>query len=96
MSGASRAAFRAVVSGRVQGVYFRAFTADRARALGLAGTVRNGADGRTVHVYAEGERPALELLLEQLRTGPSFARVDAVDVEWVATEGTYSGFTIAS
>jgi acylphosphatase len=81
---ADRVSLHAVVSGRVQGVFFRMFVHREATALRLCGTVRNLLDGR-VEVRAEGERPALEALVERLRKGPSKAQVTDVEVEW----GTY-------
>lgn len=74
------------VHGRVQGVYFRAFVAREAEALGLKGHVRNLPDGRSVEVYAEGDRDKLEKLLLLCRRGPPGARVDRVVEEW--NEGT--------
>lgn len=74
------AARRAVVRGRVQGVWFRASTAERARALGLRGCAENRPDG-SVLVIAAGEVDALERLVEWLHEGPAMARVDAVEVE---------------
>lgn len=70
-----RAAWR--VRGRVQGVGFRGFTRREARALGLAGWVRNRPDG-TVEVQAEGQASALALLATRLGEGPRGARVDAL------------------
>ena len=90
-----KASLQAVVQGRVQGVYFRAFVRDHARALGLAGYVKNRAGGRSVEVRAEGEKEKLEGLLNYLRTGPSRARVDRVDVEWSDYKGRYQGFSIS-
>ncbi len=90
-----KASLHAVVYGQVQGVYFRAFVRDHARALGLAGYVRNMAGGRAVEVQAEGEKEKLEELLNYLRTGPSRARVDRVDTEWSDYEGRYQGFSIS-
>ena len=75
------AAFRALVSGRVQGVFFRDSTRRRAQQLRLAGWVRNLPDGR-VEAYAAGARAACEVLLEFLRTGPPRASVTHVDVKW--------------
>jgi len=66
-----------IVSGRVQGVGFRAATCDTARALELAGWVRNRADG-TVEVLAAGNDRALERLHEWLSDGPPAAQVDRV------------------
>lgn len=73
--------FRAVVSGLVQGVSYRAFAVSEARALNLAGYARNLAHGN-VEVVALGPRPALERLVEHLRRGPRLSRVDGVDVDW--------------
>ena len=81
------------VAGRVQGVYFRAFTRNQARALGLTGWVRNAYDG-SVHLEAEGPRPALETLLAAVRRGPSDARVDHVAVEWSEATGAFDGFAV--
>jgi acylphosphatase len=73
-------ACRAVVRGRVQGVWFRASTAERATALGLRGCAENRSDG-SVLVVAAGAIGALERLVEWLHKGPPMARVDAVEVE---------------
>lgn len=66
------------VAGRVQGVGFRWFVREQARAIGLAGTVRNETDG-SVHVIARGTVGMLEQLERALRVGPGGSRVDAVD-----------------
>lgn len=81
------------IAGRVQGVGFRWHAREEAQRLGLAGRVRNRADG-TVHLLAEGRRPALEALLEWARRGPARARVDAVEVAWSAAEGAWNDFTV--
>lgn len=67
-----------VVRGRVQGVGFRWFVAQQARALGLAGWVRNNEDG-SVEVAACGAESVLLDLRRRLAEGPPAARVDAVD-----------------
>jgi acylphosphatase len=72
---------RVWVSGRVQGVAFRAFTQQAALRRGLTGSVRNLHDGR-VEVEAEGPRSDVEGLLAQLRVGPPGARVSDLDVRW--------------
>lgn len=69
-----------MVRGRVQGVWFRASTAERAVALGLCGSAENRPDG-SVLVLAAGDAAALERLVDWLRRGPPLARVDAVEVE---------------
>ena len=73
---------RCLVSGRVQGVYFRASTAQRARRLGVTGYARNLADGR-VEVLACGEAAAVNALCEWLWEGPTAARVTDVTLETV-------------
>jgi len=74
------AARRIRVEGRVQGVYFRASTQERARALGLCGHARNEPDG-SVLVLAAGAVAALDQLVEWLHKGPPMARVTLVSVE---------------
>ena len=68
-----------IVHGRVQGVAFRAATAHEAQRAGVAGWVRNRADG-SVEASFEGERRAVEALLAFVRRGPRAARVDDVEV----------------
>ena len=81
----SRFGIRALVSGRVQGVYFRASTQAHARSLGLSGFVRNLADGRVEAVFV-GTHEAVEDALDFIRKGPPNARVDAVEVEEVSED----------
>jgi acylphosphatase len=69
---------RFVVRGRVQGVGFRWFVEREAHILGIAGWVRNNADG-SVEVLAQGTRDQLSGLHSRLREGPRAARVDAVE-----------------
>lgn len=78
-------AFRA--EGRVQGVGYRAFVRDHARILGLAGWVRNAADG-SVEGMAEGSPECLEALRVALAGGPPWARVSALD--WEPRDGAQS------
>lgn len=92
---AGATALRAVVRGRVQGVGFRDFVWRQAAFLGLVGYVRNGDDGRSLEVVAEGEREKLEQLLDCLREGPRGARVEDVDVRWGAASGRFTAFGIA-
>lgn len=71
---------RCLVSGRVQGVFFRATTAAQARALGVTGRAVNLPDGR-VEVLACGPADAVAALCEWLEIGPAAARVDHLAVE---------------
>jgi acylphosphatase len=82
-----------VVSGRVQGVAFRACAADEGRRLGLRGWVRNLDDGR-VEAVAEGPRAELEALVTWCRRGPPAARVDALAVTWGEAAGALPPFEI--
>jgi acylphosphatase len=86
-------AARFLVSGRVQGVAFRAHTRAQALALGLRGHARNLADGR-VEVLAVGDVDAIERLAEWLRHGPPLARVDDIVCAPVADATDSEGFTI--
>ncbi len=72
----------AVVRGRVQMVGFRYFVLEQAQALNLTGWVRNGDDGRTVEVVAEGAEGALRELEAALKHGPGAARVDELRSDW--------------
>jgi acylphosphatase len=92
MNERERVRLRALIHGRVQGVGYRMYAVERARALGLDGYVRNLPDGRTVEVVAEGERPALESLLTALQRGPRLARVERVDTSWGAADGALGPF----
>jgi acylphosphatase len=86
-------AARFLVSGRVQGVAFRAWTRAQAAELGLRGYARNLGDGR-VEVLAAGSAPAIATLATRLQRGPSQARVDAVSREAAEDPGG-DGFAIA-
>ena len=91
---ADAARFSATVCGRVQGVYFRYFTRTEARKLGLTGYVRNLASGDAIEVQAEGKKPQLYRLLEQLKTGPPGAWVRNVEVDWSDYSGQFEDFRI--
>lgn len=87
-------AMRVYISGVVQGVGFRFFVERHAQGLGLKGYVRNLPDGR-VEVYAEGKEENLRKLIPYLRQGPSLARVDDIEIEWLPFSGRYKSFHIA-
>jgi acylphosphatase len=77
---------RVRISGRVQGVFFRAETRDRARSLSLAGWVRNARDG-SVEAAFEGSSERVQSMLDWCRRGPPLAQVDDVSVEWEEPQG---------
>ncbi len=84
---------RAIVSGRVQGVWYRAHTRDKAVELGVHGSVRNLPDG-TVEIVAEGEAAQVEALLEWARGGPPLAEVTEVAIEDLEPGGGFSDFKV--
>jgi acylphosphatase len=71
---------RVTIRGRVQGVGYRAFVTQQARALGLEGWVRNCRDG-SVEVLVAGPASVVADMIEQCRRGPAYARVEAVQEE---------------
>lgn len=83
---------RVVVAGRVQGVFFRDATRERAAAGGVDGWVRNCPDG-SVEAVLEGPQEAVDSVLGFCRSGPPAARVERVDVEEEEPEGL-RGFTV--
>lgn len=80
-----------LISGRVQGVYFRGTTAEEARALGLAGWVRN--IGEDVEAVFEGSRSRVEQMVEWCHHGPERAAVAGVETRWEEAEGI-TGFRV--
>ena len=88
-----RVARRFLISGRVQGVGFRFFTAAAARREGVHGWVRNLPDGR-VEAAAEGEADAVERFERAVRQGPRGARVEHVEVGDDVQAGRETGFDI--
>ena len=82
-----------LIEGRVQGVFFRASTRDEARARGLAGWVRNRADGRVEAVF-EGDRRAVENMIAWCKKGPPYAYVDHVEIVWQPYQGDLMDFRV--
>jgi len=81
------------VSGRVQGVFFRASTRETAGKLGLLGWVRNLPDGRVEAVF-EGEEGPLLSMLEWCRQGPPGALPDGIDFRWEEFRGEFQDVRI--
>ena len=84
---------RFVISGRVQGVGYRAWVVEQAGKLGLTGWVKNLPDGR-VECVAKGDKKALKQLISFCRKGPPAARVNGVDVHWIKSTGESGGFEV--
>ncbi len=83
---------RVRIYGRVQGVFFRQWSVNHARPLGVAGWVHNARDG-SVEAHLKGEEGAVSQLIEQMRRGPPGARVDDLTVEEVEPEDV-DGFSV--
>jgi acylphosphatase len=82
------------VSGRVQGVFFRQTTHQKAQGLGVKGWVKNLADGRVEAVF-EGEENAIKELVDFSRKGPKGALVTDFSVDWAAFADEFDDFEIA-
>ena len=78
--------------GRVQGVFFRQWTVNQSRAIGVAGWVRNAPDG-SVEAHIEGEEGAVAQMIAGMRRGPLQARVDDLTIETIEPEEV-SGFSV--
>lgn len=81
------------ISGRVQGVFFRAYTRDKALELGLKGWVRNMRDGR-VEAVLEGEKKKVEEMLKWCHEGSPYATVKYVEVHWEEPAGDMRSFEV--
>ena len=86
-------AFKATVSGKVQGVWFRDSTRQEAIKLKVTGWVKN-IPGGTVYLEAEGEENNLKSLERWLHIGAPHSRVDRVDLQWIVPTKTYSTFKV--
>jgi acylphosphatase len=84
-----------IVTGRVQGVFYRASTLERAQGLNLKGWVKNLPDG-AVEIEAEGSRYSLEDLVEWCKNGPPDAMVQDVIVRWGKHHDEFRTFMIAN
>jgi acylphosphatase len=82
-----------LVSGRVQGVYFRLFTQNKAKHFAVNGSVRNLPDGR-VEIIAEAENIVIEKFIQWCRKGPVTARVDRIDIVELESEDALTSFDI--
>ena len=80
MTAAHRKCVRLRITGRVQGVWFRGWTIDQARELGLDGWVRNRRDG-SVEMVVAGEEEAVREMIELCHGGPPAARVERIELE---------------
>jgi acylphosphatase len=82
-----------LVNGRVQGVFFRSQTKNNADRNDVKGWVRNLPDGRLEAVF-EGEKEAVQMLIDFCNHGPSGARVTTVELMWETYKGEFDRFKI--
>ena len=82
-----------LVSGRVQGVYFRMFTQNKAKHFGIKGCAKNLPDGR-VEIIAEGVHNSIENFIKWCRKGPITARVDNVEIIELESDEALTSFEI--
>ena len=87
------AAVHIFVSGRVQGVFYRAGTRECALRHGLTGWVRNLSDGR-VEAMFEGKKENIEKVIAWCRLGPPAAAPDNLDIEWLKYSGSFDDFAL--
>jgi len=80
------------IAGRVQGVFFRAWSREQAEELGVAGWIRNRPDGH-VEAHVEGDEAAVEKMIERLRKGPPAAEVENLRT-WDADVCDFDGFEV--
>lgn len=83
----------AFISGRVQGVFYRAWTRKVATSLGLTGWARNLSDGR-VEVLFEGSKKDIEEMIRRAKKGPNTSGVENIVVSWGKATGKYADFEI--
>ena len=81
------------IDGRVQGIFYRGFTRELARNLGLDGWVRNLRDGRVEAVF-EGDKKMIEKAVKKCYIGPPGASVTHIEVKWEPYEGDLKGFSV--
>ncbi|MFN2145138.1 MAG: acylphosphatase [Anaerolineales bacterium] len=93
MSETEQLRLHAIISGRVQGVGFRGFTATTAQRIGLTGWVRNKVNG-TVETVAEGDQAQLDAFIRQISAGPGPSYVDNVEIQWLEATGEFSNFQV--
>jgi len=82
-----------IIEGKVQGVYYRAYTKEIADSLGLNGWVRNLPDRRVEAVF-EGEREIIEIAVRKCHVGPPFSMVAKIDIRWEDNLEGFSDFRI--
>ena len=80
-----------IISGDVHGVLFRSNSEEIAKKLGIKGWVKNTSSGE-VEIVAEGEEDSLEKLISWCKQGPSYAKVENVEINWEDAAGEFTTF----
>lgn len=93
MNPMAEAELHAIVSGRVQGVYFRNNVRQIAQELNLTGTVRNLADG-SVEIFAQGTKIQLEHFLKRIKGNPGLSRVDSLEPAYSIPSRRFNEFRV--
>ena len=88
-----KARARVLVSGLVQGVFFRSYAVEEARSLNLTGWVKNRWDGR-VEVLMEGDKEDINKMIAWLREGPPTAQVSDIEITWEKYSGEFNYFSV--
>ena len=81
------------ISGKVQGVFFREYTRNKAKSLGIKGWVRNLRDGRVEAVF-EGEKEKVNKMISWCHKGSPYSKVEKVEVKWEEYRGEFNDFEI--
>jgi acylphosphatase len=81
------------ITGRVQGVWFRKYTEEKARMLGIKGWVKNSSDGNIL-IIAQAEKKDLETFMDYLKIGPPLARVNKIIHSEIQGLGNFDNFSI--
>ncbi len=81
------------ISGKVQGVFFREYTRNKAQSLGIKGWVRNLRDGRVEAIF-EGEKEKVEEIISWCHKGSPYSKVEKVEVKWEEYKGEFNDFEI--
>lgn len=90
---ADRVRAHAIISGKVQGVFFRMETQKTAEKKGVSGWVRNKQDG-TVEAVFEGDKNSVDSVIEWCKQGPPGSRVDDINIEWETYSGEFTDFNV--
>ncbi len=82
-----------IVSGQVQGVFFRDYTQKKAQSLGITGWVKNLPDGK-VEIVLEGEKERINQMINWIKVGPPLAKVTNLEIEWQKCQEEFDHFEI--